>query len=490
MNMAQVAHQRSVLYSPTLEMGEPQVVAGDPTYTYPGPHPYDRNIDFALGATGTIEFVLKVWRTEGGTGCNLDYVFVQDGTWELHYDFEAFPTCPIPTDLGYTNITETSVDLIWESEAEGVFDLEWGTIGFTPGEGEAEGTFYGIEDMIQPITGLDSADMYEFYVRSNCSTDDEEDMSDWAGPFKFKSGYCAPISQQSRFITQFSTSEAEENITYTGSTLPAGSVFGYRDRTEFVIVQQAGESFDFQSNYIGGQSGAKIWVDWNQNFVFEDDEEVYYHGGAAIKSGTITIPEDILPGDYVLRIYYQSGATSVPTACGNVSEGEAIDFTLRIPCEEVAIPTGNTTQTFTTGQTLADLVVSGSNLVWYADADLTIVLEQTHELVHETTYYVVATYGQCVSEALAITVEEVVSTDRFDSASFKAYPNPVRDFFNISYSSDINDVMVINMLGQTVISKTVQATDTQIDMSGLPTGTYFVKVNLEGIIKTIKVTKQ
>ncbi len=489
MNMAQVAHQRSVLYSPTLEMGEANIAVGDPEYTYPGTQEYSRNITFALGATGTIEFILKAWRTEGGTGCNLDYTFVLDDTWVLHYDFEAFPTCPIPTDLGYTNITETSVDLIWTSEAEGVYDLEWGTIGFTPAEDEAEGTFYGVEGTVQPITGLDASDTYEFYVRSNCSTEDEEDVSQWAGPFKFKSGYCEPISQQSRYITLFSTTGAEENITYTSATLPEGSVFGYRDYTDMVIVQQAGESFDFQSNYIGGPSGARIWVDWNKNFVFEDDEEVFYHGGAPLKSGTIEIPEDVLPGDYVLRVYYKSGASSVPTACEDVVEGEAIDFTLSIPCSEVALPIGETVQTFTEGQTLANLVVTGSGLVWYADADLTEVLEPTHELVHDTTYYVVSSIGDCQSEALVIVVEEVVSRVDFNRYEFKYYPNPVSQILYLSSNTTISDVVVLNMLGQQ-LNLPMQPNNSHIDMTELPAGNYFISVTIEGINKVFKVVKQ
>ncbi len=402
---AQILHQRSVLYSPTLEMGEAEVAVGDPT-NYPGIHNYNRNVQFANGATGSVEFVLKAWRTAGGSGCGEEYVSVTVGSWVLIPTFEIIITCFEPTNLGITNITETSVDLIWTSQEESSFDLEWGTIGFTPGAGDAEGTFYGIEEMSQTINGLDSSESYEFYVRSNCSTD--EDMSTWAGPFKFKSGYCEPISNQSRFITLFSTTGAEENITYTGATLPPGSVFGYRDKTDLVIVQQAGESFDFQSNYIGGQSGARIWVDWNKNFVFEDDEEVFYHGGAALKSGTIEIPADILLGDYVIRVYYKSGASSVPTACESVVEGEAVDFTLRISCDEVVTPGGETVQTFTEGQTLADLDVVGDNLIWYADTELTEALESTHELIHQTIYYVTTiNEDNCQSEALAITVIDV-----------------------------------------------------------------------------------
>jgi len=41
-----------------------------------------------------------------------------------------------------------------------------------------------------------------------------------------------------------------------------------------------------------------------------------------------------------------------------------------------------------------------------------------------------------------------------------------------------------------VILQTVSSTDTQVDMSALPTGSYLVKVTVDGAVKTIKVVKQ
>jgi hypothetical protein len=83
-----------------------------------------------------------------------------------------------------------------------------------------------------------------------------------------------------------------------------------------------------------------------------------------------------------------------------------------------------------------------------------------------------------------------LSTGSFDSASFTAYPNPVKDMLNLSYSSDITSVEVYNMLGQKVITKTLNVSQGQIDMSNLNTGNYIVKVTADGLVKTIKVVKQ
>src|SRR5690606_17588252 len=90
-----------------------------------------------------------------------------------------------------------------------------------------------------------------------------------------------------------------------------------------------GESFSFTSNYVGNASGLRIWVDWNNDFVFGDDEQVFFLTGGGAKNGTITIPSDAVNGEYRMRVRAQSGANT-PPACGLIATGEALDFTLKV----------------------------------------------------------------------------------------------------------------------------------------------------------------
>lgn len=83
-----------------------------------------------------------------------------------------------------------------------------------------------------------------------------------------------------------------------------------------------------------------------------------------------------------------------------------------------------------------------------------------------------------------------LSAPTFDSASFKAYPNPVKDVLKLSYSQDMTSVSVFNLLGQQVINKSLNASEAQVDMSNLSAGTYLVKVVVDNQVKTIKVVKQ
>src|SRR5690606_13806162 len=156
-----------------------------------------------------------------------------------------------------------------------------------------------------------------------------------------------------------------------------------------------------------------------------------------------------------------------------------------------ATPTADSPQTITTDQTLADIIVGGQNLIWYSDSDLTTIVDETFVLAEGSyTFWVTQTIDGCESDAIAIEVEVTLNRNDFDNASFRTYPNPVKDFFNVSYNKEITNISVVNMLGQTVIEKAVNATDTQIDMTSLPTGSYFVKVTVEGNSKTVKVIKQ
>ncbi|HUH50885.1 MAG TPA: GEVED domain-containing protein [Flavobacterium sp.] len=198
--------------------------------------------------------------------------------------------------------------------------------------------------------------------------------------------------------------------------------------------------------------------------------------------------------DFATAVYFKADAagTVTYTATSHTDEGCSISDSADITVNQTPdAPVATSPQSIVDGQTIADIVVTGNNLTWYTDEDLIDEVDDSTVLTEGSyTFYVTASIGDCTSEATMIVVEVSLSTKDFDAATFKAYPNPVKDYFTISYSKDIQNIAVINMLGQTVFTKTVHATDTQIDMTALPTGSYFVKVNVDGAVKTIKVVKQ
>ena len=86
--------------------------------------------------------------------------------------------------------------------------------------------------------------------------------------------------------------------------------------------------------------------------------------------------------------------------------------------------------------------------------------------------------------------DALLSKDNFEIVGFKVYPNPTNSILNLEYISDITNVTITNMLGQVVVSKKLNASSAQIDMSNLTNGIYLVKVEAGNVSKTIKVFKK
>jgi len=97
-------------------------------------------------------------------------------------------------------------------------------------------------------------------------------------------------------------------------------------------------------------------------------------------------------------------------------------------------------------------------------------------------------FGQ--AEEYTVTVGPALATTTFDSAKFAYYPNPVKNVLNLSYKQNISDVKIFNILGQEVLTKSVNAAQGQVDMSNLPSGNYIAKITSNNVVKTIKVVKE
>ncbi len=89
----------------------------------------------------------------------------------------------------------------------------------------------------------------------------------------------------------------------------------------------------------------------------------------------------------------------------------------------------------------------------------------------------------CPSPALALDDFEVVN-------AVKVYPNPVRDVLNISFESVISSISIYNLLGQEMLTKSMNAKESSIDVSQLAAGTYLVKIIAGDALKTMKVIKE
>ncbi|MEO8516024.1 MAG: T9SS type A sorting domain-containing protein [Flavobacterium sp.] len=119
------------------------------------------------------------------------------------------------------------------------------------------------------------------------------------------------------------------------------------------------------------------------------------------------------------------------------------------------------------------------------------LIQITGRTAGEVLYYRVWEYGNNSFGQFAVSAyDPSLSAASFDMNGFSAYPNPVKDILNLSYTKEISSVSVYNLLGQVVMTKTINATQSKVDLSTLASGTYLVKVNVDGLLKTIKIVKQ
>ncbi len=85
------------------------------------------------------------------------------------------PACPKPANLTVSNATANSVDLAWTSGGATDWQIEYGTTGFTQGNG----TIAAANANPSTLSGLSPSTTYDFYVRDSCGVGS---TSDWIGP--------------------------------------------------------------------------------------------------------------------------------------------------------------------------------------------------------------------------------------------------------------------------------------------------------------------
>jgi hypothetical protein len=87
-------------------------------------------------------------------------------------------TCPQPTTVSITNITQTTATLSW---VNGGSETQW-EVGIVPPGSPPPSVGMPITTNPYMITGLVSGTSYECYIKGICSS---TDSSIWSGPFPF-----------------------------------------------------------------------------------------------------------------------------------------------------------------------------------------------------------------------------------------------------------------------------------------------------------------
>lgn len=100
-----------------------------------------------------------------------------------------------------------------------------------------------------------------------------------------------------------------------------------------------------------------------------------------------------------------------------------------------------------------------------------------------------ATYGQV--EDYTLNIGTMAVSDFSKSDKIKAYPNPVKDIFNIEAQGKIQSVKVFDVTGKQLLTKELNDAKSQIDFSKFNAGVYVVTTTLaDGSTSSTKVIKK
>ncbi|MBT3918997.1 MAG: S8 family serine peptidase [Flavobacteriaceae bacterium] len=93
------------------------------------------------------------------------------------------------------------------------------------------------------------------------------------------------------------------------------------------------------------------------------------------------------------------------------------------------------------------------------------------------------------SEVYSFVVEGVLGLKDQSIEGLVIYPNPTANILNLDAATPISNVEIVNVLGQVLVSKSSSSTISNIDVSALSIGNYFIKVTSENNTKVLQFLK-
>lgn len=200
--------------------------------------------------------------------------------------------------------------------------------------------------------------------------------------------------------------------------------------------------------------------------------------------------------DETLTSIIEEGNTFVPTKSDTVYVTNGRESCISEPVKIVIAvvddpqpPSGENIQTLGTGETVADLHVSGMNVKWYADMGNEI--PSTTPLINDATYFATQTVSGCESQPLPVKVLLITGTE-YATLSCLYHPNPVKDVLFISFEQHVKQVVVKDVFGKPLIIKKIEANTntTELPLNSLQSGIYFIQVGEGEKTRSFKIVKE
>jgi len=242
----------------------------------------------------------------------------------------------------------------------------------------------------------------------------------------------------------------------------------------FSIVEQAYQSSGITTLDVM-QNGSSITLNTTSNtegYIFTIVNAPSLYEQVLPFSQSVPTFTNLPAGEYIIN---------VQDTCGNMF---VISF------EVMDAPEGDTEQTFTEGETIANLTVNGTNIAWYAERALLTPLPTNTPLTDGTTYYATQVFNSGKSIPLGVTARLAAGTEALDKNRLQVYPNPTSHVLTVTNNNVISTVAVYNTLGACVHRNVVSDVSAQLNLSELAPGVYFVHAEGDGYLKTSKIVKK
>jgi len=266
------------------------------------------------------------------------------------------PSCVEPSGMVSANNTSTSADLSWVAgDVETMWNLEWNAdTDFTPGNMEEDGSTSVSASPIYSPSGLTPDSTYYVYYQADCGG---SDASDWVGPVTFLTGYCdsVPSSNDGSGIT---------NVVL-GSASFAGTDVTYLDFTGTTVDLAQSVTANLQITFATGYTyGTNVWIDFNNDLVFDNTTELVYQGTSTNVNPTTLDASFLMPaaalGVYRLRIGTADFGQATPNPCFSGSYGVTVDMSINLTAPPECIPPSGLTAS-NIGGTSADISWTANN---------------------------------------------------------------------------------------------------------------------------------
>jgi Secretion system C-terminal sorting domain/Cleaved Adhesin Domain/Fibronectin type III domain len=453
----------------------------------------------ALAPNAWTQFTIDL-TTYVGQSVYIGFHATSTDKFRLHFDDivnDSTPSCNAPTLVVASTVTVNSATISWTAPTTAPalgYEYYYSTTNTAPTAVTVATGSTAAGVTTTNLTGLTVASSYYVWVRSLCSA---ADKSAWSNSTTFNTTLapgCATIIAPADLDTDVTVTLSnnattpatrQSSVTLSWTAPTTGSV-----ATGYDIYWGASEASLVKLNttpFVGTIVNI-LGITYNTTFFWKIVP--VNAGGGSTTCSVQSFTTGALPTGCMAGTLWPT-ATFTPTTCNGTTVNEVVADGFAGEYSNIAVNAG---QSYKFQSSVATDFISLST-----DAGITAIAGGITPIIWTaTTAGTVRFYthlnSNCATENVnrvrSIICGAALATTSFDVSSLNVFPSPVKNTLNISFDKNINSVSIYNILGQEVITKNVNATESKIDMSKLSSGNYLVKIISDNVVKTVKVVKE